>query len=72
MIEDKALVDACLLAVGGGRWLDLKEAQLDVLESAGWVETTSTPSNDTPTAEKIFGYKLTQAGHDRLWPPQEK
>lgn len=73
MIEDKALVHACLLRVAGGHGRDLDDYQVEVLKTAGLIQDYNVPSTDDPkTAETIYNYRLTRAGETFLWPPEEK
>lgn len=73
MIEDKALVHACLLKVSAGAGRELRDYQIEVLKTAGLIQDYDVPSTDDPkTAETIFNYRLTRAGELFLWPPEEK
>jgi hypothetical protein len=73
MIEDKALVHACLLKVSGGHARELDDYQILVLKTAGLIQPYDVQSTDDPkTARTIFNYRLTRAGEACLWPPEEK
>lgn len=64
MFEDKALVKACLLKVSAGAAEELTPYQLEILQTAGFIQPYDTPSGGS--------YQLTKPGKDWLWPPEKK
>ena len=73
MMENKALVHACLLKVSAGAAQELDDYQITLLQTAGLIQPYDVQSTDDPqTAQTIFNYRLTRAGELFLWPPEEK
>ena len=72
MIENKAMVQACLLKVSAGAAEELADYQIEVLQAAGLIQPVGNTRAETRTGTRFLEYQLTHAGKDALWPPKEK
>lgn len=69
MLNDTALVQACLLKIAAGAWDELQRDQVELLETEGLIKRFDIVLNkplESPAQQ--IEYQLTPAGRDTLWP----